>query len=118
MATLFPIASVPGLPEARVNFDHQGLIPLPVLQTRNTTVHAFLCVSPPPDADEKFWNAVRECLITASAGAIVAGTMTGGLAALPTFMQVFGAKAASKGLELVGNQLQLVTETTYGEWGV
>ncbi|MGG6269457.1 hypothetical protein ACQ4M3_28410 [Leptolyngbya sp. AN03gr2] len=118
MATLFPIASVPGLPEARVSFNNQNLLPLPVLQTRNTTVHAFLCINPPPDADEKFWDAVRDCLVAASAGAIVAGTITGGLAALPTFMQVFGAKAASKGLELVANQLQLVTETTYSDWNV
>ncbi len=118
MPTLFPIASVPGLPEARVNFNNQGLIPLPVLQTRNTTVHAFLCVNPPANADEEFWNAVRECLVAASAGAIIAGTMTGGIAALPTFMRVFGAKAATKGIELVTSQFQFITETTYGDWGV
>ena len=116
MPTLFPIASIPGLPEARVNFENQGLLPLPVLQTRNTTVHAFLCVNPPANADEAFWNAVKECLVAASAGAIIAGTMTGGIAALPAFMRVFGAKAATKGLELVANQFQFVTETTYSEW--
>lgn len=118
MATLFPIASIPGLPEARVSLEQQGFLPFPVLQTRNTTVHAFLCVNPPSDADEKFWEAVRECLVAASAGALVAGTLTGGIAALPTFMRVFGAKAAGKGLELVANQLQFITETTYGEWSV
>ncbi|MBW4442644.1 MAG: hypothetical protein KME10_15690 [Plectolyngbya sp. WJT66-NPBG17] len=118
MPTLFPIASLPGLPEARVNFDNQGILPLPVLQTRNTTVHAFLCVNPPANTDEKFWEAVRECLVAASAGAIIAGTMTGGIAALPTFVRVFGAKATTKGIELVANQFQFVTETTYGDWGV
>ena len=117
MPTLFPIASVPGLPEARVTLEHQGLIPLPVFQTRNTTIHAFLCVNPPANADEEFWNAVKECLVAASAGAIIAGTMTGGIAALPTFMRVFGARAATKGFELVTNQFQFVTETTYSEWG-
>lgn len=117
MPTLLPIASMPGLPEARVTLNNQGWLPLPVFQTRNTTIHAFLCVSPPEDADEAFWSAVKECLIAASAGAIIAGTMTGGIAALPTFMRVFGAKAATKGFELVGNQFKLITETTYSEWG-
>jgi hypothetical protein len=116
MPTLLPIGSISGFPEARVTLDSQGLLPLPVLQTRSTTVHAFLCVSPPKNADEQFWSAVRECLVLASAGAIVAGTISGGIAAIPTFMQVFGAKAASRGLELVANQLQVVTKTTHGEW--
>ncbi|MBD1821663.1 hypothetical protein H6F51_04015 [Cyanobacteria bacterium FACHB-DQ100] len=116
MSTLLPIISMPGLPEARVTLDNQGWIPLPQLQTRDTTVHAFLSVNPPANAEETFWLAVRECLVAASASAIIAGTMTGGIAALPTFMRVFGMKAATKGLELVGNQFQLVTKTTYGEW--
>lgn len=116
MPTLLPIASMPGLPEARVILDNQGWIPFPQLQTRDTTIHAFLSVNPPENSEETFWLAVRECLVAASAGAIIAGTMTGGIAALPTFMRVFGAKAATKGLELVGNQFQFVTKTTYGEW--
>lgn len=117
MSTLLPIGSIPGLPEARVTLASEGFVPVPMLQTRNTTVHTFLCIDPPENADEEFWNAVRECLVFASAGAIVAGTLSGGIAALPTFMQVFGAKATSRGLELVSNQLKIVTQTTYGDWG-
>ncbi|GAP94836.1 hypothetical protein [Leptolyngbya sp. NIES-2104] len=117
MSTLLPIGSIPGLPEARVILANQGFVPLPMLETRSTTVHTFLSIDPPENADEEFWKAVGECLVLASAGAIVAGTMSGGIAALPTFMQVFGAKATTRGLELVANQLKIVTQTTYSDWG-
>lgn len=117
MSTLLPIGSIPGFPEARVTLANQGFVPVPMLQTRSTTVHTFLCVEPPDNADEEFWSAIRECLVLASAGAIVAGTLSGGIAAMPTFMQVFGAKATTRGLELVANQLKIVTQTTYSDWG-
>ncbi|MBW4553500.1 MAG: hypothetical protein KME35_20660 [Aphanocapsa sp. GSE-SYN-MK-11-07L] len=113
MVNKLPIASLAGLPEVKLVID-QGL--LPGLKTRSTTIHAFLSIQPPPTADEDFWKAVQECLLMAGAGALVAGMTPGGMLALPTFMRMFGAHAASKGLELVASQFQLVTETTYGEW--
>ncbi len=113
MANKLPIASLVSLPQVKLEID-QG--PLPALKTRSTTIHAFLSIEPPPTADADFWQAVQECIVMAGAGAIVAGMFPGGMLALPTFMRMFGAHAASKGLELVTNQFQLVTETTYGEW--
>lgn len=108
--------SLRGLPEARVTIATQYLLPVPILQTRGTTVHAFLQIQPPENADEEYWRTVRECLAMAIVGATLAGIFSGGVAALPTFMQIFGVKATSRGLELVANQFQLLTETTYGEW--
>jgi hypothetical protein len=115
MPNKLPIASLAGLPEVKLVVD-QGSLPLPVLRTRSTTIHAFLSIQPPPTADEDFWKAVHECLLMAGAGALVAGMTPGGMLALPTFMRMFGAHAASKGLELVASQFQLVMETTYGDW--
>jgi hypothetical protein len=111
MAHKLPIASLVGLPEVKLEID-QG----PVLKTRSTNIHAFLSIEPPPTADADFWQAVQECVVMAGAGAVVAGMVPGGMLALPTFMRMFGAHAASKGLELVASQFQLVTETTYGDW--
>ncbi len=116
MPTKFPIVSLPGLPEARMTIVTQFLLPVPVLQTRETTVHAFLQIQPPENADEAYWQTVRECLAMAIVGATLTGIFAGGVTALPTFMQIFGAKAASRGLELVANHFQVVTETTYGAW--
>jgi hypothetical protein len=115
MAHKLPIAILVGLPEVKLVVD-QGSLPLPALKIRSTTIHAFLSIEPPPTADADFWQAVQECILMAGAGAIVAGMFPSGMLALPTFMRMFGAHAASKGLELVANQFKLVTETTYGDW--
>jgi hypothetical protein len=113
MSHKLPIASLVSLPQVKLEIDHW---PLPALKTRSTTIRAFLSIDPPLTADADFWQAVQECIVMAGAGAVVAGMVPGGMLALPTFMRMFGAHAASKGLELVTNQFKLVTETTYGDW--
>lgn len=112
----FEVAIVPGLPECRFVMDDSSGVPFPVMQTRSTTIRAILVISQLDDVSEEFWSAVRECILVASAGAFVAGMLPGGLASIPVFMQLFGSCAASKGFSLISDQLQLRTETTYGEW--
>lgn len=116
MPKKFQIGSMNGLPELRVTVDTKGIFPVPIVQSRETTIHAFLCVNPPANADHRFWDAVRDCMLMAGAGAFVAGVIPGGMAFMPTFMRFFSTKAVEKGFELVVEQFQLTTETQYGEW--
>jgi len=83
---------------------------------RSTTIHAIVAIEQLDDMDEEFWDAVKECSMLAGAGAFVAGMIPGGLTAVPVFMQIFGSCAASKGIGLIADQIQLRTETEYGEW--
>lgn len=112
----FELGSIYGLPEFRMTTNNGSSVPMPVVQTRSTTIHVFLVINQKDDIGEDFWNAVRECVMLAGAGATIAGFFPGGVAALPIFMQVFGTCAASKGFNLISEQVQLRTETTYGDW--
>ena len=112
----FELGSMHGLPEVRMTMNDSFPVPMPVVQIRSTTIHVFVVINQLEDVGEDFWNAVRDCALLASTGAAIAGFVPGGLAALPTFMQIFGTCAASKGFNLASEQVQLRTETTYGEW--
>lgn len=112
----FEVASVPGLPEFRVVMNNSTPILFPTIQTRSTTIRAIVAIVQLDDVDEEFWSAVRECAMLAGAGAFVAGMLPGGLTAVPVFMQIFGSCAASKGFSLIAEQIQLRTETRYGDW--
>lgn len=112
----FEFISVPGLPECRVVMNNSIPILFPAIQTRSTTICAIVTIAQLENMDEEFWNAVQECSMLAGTGAFVAGAIPGGLAAVPVFMQIFGSCAASKGFSLLAEQIQLRTETRYGEW--
>ncbi len=112
----FEMGSINGLPEFRVVMDESGLLPTPIVETRKTTLKAFVSIERADNIDEETWKAFVECIMFAGAGAAIAGLIPGGVAAVPTFMQIFGTCATSKGLNLVTNQIRLQTETVYGEW--
>ncbi len=112
----FGLGTMPGLPEVRLTMDDSDSLSIPIIQTRSTTIHAFVVINQVDNVGEDFWNAVRDCAMLAGAGAALAGFFPGGVASVPIFMRVFGTCAASKGFSLVSNQVQLRTETTYGEW--
>lgn len=112
----FELGSIYGLPEFRITMNDTGSVPMPVVQTRSTTIRAFVVINQLDDVGEDFWNAVRDCVMLAGAGAGIAGFFAGGVATVPIFLQVFGTCATSKGFNLVSSQVQLRTETTSGEW--
>ncbi|MBF2000637.1 MAG: hypothetical protein IGS50_05940 [Synechococcales cyanobacterium C42_A2020_086] len=116
MAKEFELGSVLGLPEFRTVLDTTCFPPRVVVETRTTLLKGFLVVERDEMIDEALWKAIGECLLAAGAGAAVAGVVPGGMVMMPTFMQLFGAHATSKGLDLALNQLRLRTETCYGEW--
>lgn len=112
----FELGSMPGLPEVKITMNESGSVLMPVIQTRSTTIYTFVVINQLDDVGQDFWNAVRDCVMLASAGAALAGFFPGSVASVPIFIRVFGTCAASKGFNLVSNQVQLRTETTYGEW--
>ncbi|MEA5503432.1 hypothetical protein VB735_09980 [Halotia wernerae UHCC 0503] len=112
----FELGSMDGLPEFRVVMDSNGFSPIPVLETRKTTLKAFVSIEQFDNVNEESWKAFGQCIMFAAAGAAVAGFIPGGVAAAPTFMHMFGACATSKGLDLAASQISFRTETFYGEW--
>lgn len=116
MAKEFELASFNSLPEFRMIVDEKGFLPLPLVESRPTLLKTFLVVERLENIDEEFWKAVAECVLYAGAMAAVAGLVPGGLAGTPLFLQMFGVRAAAKGLDLTASQLRLRTETCYGEW--
>jgi hypothetical protein len=112
----FELGSIDGLPEFRVVMDTSGFLPTPVVETRKTTLKAFVSIERSDNVNEETWKAFAQCIIFASAGAAVAGFIPGGVTAIPTFMHMFGTCATSKGLDLATSQIRFRTETFYGEW--
>ena len=112
----FEMGSISGLPEFRVVMDESGWLPTPIVEIRKTTLKAFVSIERADDIDEQTWRAFVESVMFATTGAVIAGLIPGGIAAIPTFMQIFGTCATSKGLDLVGKQIRLQTETVYSEW--
>ncbi len=112
----FELGMVNGLPEVRVMMEYRDSVPVPIIKTRSTTIKAFVSINQRDNVSEEVLSAVGECAMWAGAGAAIAGIIPGGLAALPVFVEAFGACAAAKGLNLVAEQVQLRTETTYGDW--
>lgn len=96
--------------------DAQSWIPVPIVESRSTLLKTFLVIERLENIDEEFWKAVAECVLYASAMATVAGLIPGGIASIPTFLQMFGVRAAAKGLDLTASQLRVRTETCYGQW--
>jgi hypothetical protein len=112
----FELGSIDGLPEFRVVMDSNGFLLTPVLETRKTTLKAFVSIERSDNVNEETWKAFGQCIMFAAAGAAVAGLTPGGIAAVPTFMHIFGTCATTKGLDLAASQIRFRTETFYGEW--
>ncbi|MFH7029995.1 MAG: hypothetical protein ACHBN1_32680 [Heteroscytonema crispum UTEX LB 1556] len=112
----FELGSMDGLPEFRVVTDHSGLLPTLIVEIRKTTLKGFVSIERADNVNEETWKAFGECIMFAGAGAAIAGLIPGGIAAIPTFMQMFGSCATSKGLDLAASQIRFRTETLYGEW--
>ncbi|MBD2440847.1 hypothetical protein [Nostoc sp. FACHB-110] len=112
----FELGSMDGLPEFRVVMDGNGFLLTPVLETRKTTLKAFVSIERSDNINEETWKAFGQCIMIAAAGAAFAGFTPGGIAAMPIFMHTFGTCATSKGLELAASQIRFRTETFYGEW--
>lgn len=112
----FEIGSIPGLPEFRIATNDSDVVLFPAIQARSTTIHAFVVISQLEDAGEEFWHAIRECSMLAGTGAFIAGFLPGCVTALPVFMQMFGSCTASKGFNLISEQIQFRTQTNYSQW--
>jgi hypothetical protein len=112
----YVLGNVDALPEFRIEIDYSHLIPAPVIETRSTVITAIVKIEQSDTVSKDAWKAAGECVLMAGAGAIVAGMIPGGIAAMPMFMQLFGSYATSKGLHLAASQVQFRTETTYGDW--
>jgi hypothetical protein len=112
----FELGSIDGLPEFRVVMDSSGFLPTPVVETRKTTLKAFVSIEQSNNVNEEAWKAFGQCIMLAAAGVAVAGFIPGGVTAVPTFMHMFGTCATSKGLDLAASQIRFRTETFYGEW--
>jgi hypothetical protein len=112
----FELGSIDGLPEFRVVMESSGFSLTPVLETRTTTLKAFVSIERSDNINEETWKAFGQCIMLAAAGAAAAGFTPGGIAAMPIFMHTFGTCATSKGLELAASQIRFRTETFYGEW--
>jgi hypothetical protein len=107
----FELGSMDGLPEFR-------LLPTLIVEIRKTTLKGFVTIERSDNVNEETWKAFGECILFASAGATIAGLIPGGIAAIPTFLHMFGTCATSKGLDLAASQIRFRTETLYGEWEI
>ncbi len=112
----FELGSMDGLPEFRLVTDKSGLFATLIIEIRKTTLKGFVSIERSDNVNEETWKAFGECIMFASAGATIAGLIPGGIAAVPTFMHMFGTCATSKGLDLAASQIRFRTETLYGEW--
>ncbi|BDA71363.1 hypothetical protein CAL7716_055290 [Calothrix sp. PCC 7716] len=117
MATkIVELGSIGGLPEFRVVMNDGNILPMPVVETRKTTLIASVVIERTENINEEVLKAFIQSLMMAGASVLLAGCLPGGVIAMPLFLRTFGAYAASKGVELTVGQIKLNTETVYGEW--
>jgi hypothetical protein len=114
----FELGSMNGLPEFRLATSECGFSPSLIVETRKTTLKGFVSIERSDNVNEETWKAFGECVLFASAGATIAGLIPGGIAAVPTFMHMFGTCATSKGLDLAASKIRFRTETLYSEWEI
>ncbi|OKH52680.1 hypothetical protein NIES2101_13645 [Calothrix sp. HK-06] len=117
MATkIVELGSIGGLPEFRVVMNDGNILPMPVVETRKTTLIASVVIERTENINEEVLKAFIQSIMMAGASVLLAGCVPGGVIAMPLFLRTFGAYAASKGIELAAGQIKLNTETVYGEW--
>ncbi|GJD15300.1 hypothetical protein RIVM261_002560 [Rivularia sp. IAM M-261] len=117
MATkIVELGSIGGLPEFRVVMNDGNILPMPVVETRKTTLIASVVIERTENINEEVLKAFIQSIMMAGASVLLAGCLPGGVIAMPLFLRTFGAYAASKGIELTVGQIKLNTETVYGEW--